>query len=89
MAISANMEISFRGKRLIKLENDNVYKCHTQAAFDVSDFLVSRGIDCFLKSWGAEGTLPIITIDDADFELHLKRHFLMPLTQEIHLHRVS
>ena len=89
MAISANLEISLHGKNLIKLETDIAYKCYTQAALDSSDFLISKGIDCFLKSWGNEGTPPVLTIDGADFELHLNRHFLFPVTQEIHLKLIS
>ena len=89
MAASANLEISFQGKKLIKLETDIAYKCYSQAAIDVSELLTSKGMDCFLKSWGTDGTPPILTIDKADFELHLTRHFMFPLTQEIHLKRVS
>ena len=89
MATSANLEISLHGKKLIKLESDIAYKDYSQAALDVSDFLISKGIDCFLKSWGSDGTPPVLTIDEADFELHLTRHFLFPLAQEIHLKRVS
>ena len=89
MSISANLEISLHGKKLIKLETDIAYKCYSQAAIDVSDFLISKGLACFLKSWGTDGTPPVLTIDETDFELHLTRHFMFPLTQEIHLKRVS
>ena len=88
MATSANLEISLRGKKLIKLETDISYKCYTQAAIDVSELLISKGMDCFLKSWGTDGTPPVLTINEADFELHLTRHYIFPLTQEIHLKRI-
>ena len=89
MATSANFKISLHGKKLIKIETDIAYGNYSQAAFDVSDFLISEGNDCFLKTWGSDGTPPILTIDGSDFELHLKRHFLFPITQEIHLKRMS
>ena len=87
MATSANLELSFHGKKLIKFETDIAYKSHTQAARDVSEFLNSKGIDFTLKSLGGD-SLPVITVDGVDFELHLVRHFLFPMAQEIHLKRV-
>lgn len=89
MATSANFRISARGKKFFTLETDIAYNNYAQAAIEVSEFMVSEGIDCFLKSWGSDSTPPILTIDGADFELHLTRHFFFSFTQKISLKRTS
>ena len=77
-----------KGKNIIRFELDNVHTSYPEAAKEVAEHLISNGIACVIKSISSEDSLPILTVENEDYDLQIKRSFPLSFVQIILLKKV-
>ena len=78
-----------KGKDQIRFELDNVHTSYSEAAKEVAEHLVSDGIPCAIKSVGDEQSLPVLTVENVDYELQIKRSFPLTYVQIVLLKKID
>ena len=78
-----------KGKNQIRFELDNVHTDYSEATKEVAEHLISDGIPCNIKSVGSEQSLPVLTVEDVDYELQIKRSFPLSYVQIILLKKIA